>query len=317
MNSHHRLPLDLTDPEHAIESLACDTAGFYLADEGKPRYHKIFHYLDTRGYSEFREQDIREIKRLLQAQMAKVTSQTVFKIWRIEYPEIGKPKKALDAALLQLRTQSEIVCEDKEQRVLIRSSSVSDVCSQLAMIPFRALIDLVDEVYADSLNYVQLCRQVFERLSTQYAYQRQAYRHELIEAVISVLSERALFDAPPLAGLPGPIQSILQQELEKEMRVALKITGEPTLYEHHLKGRIIPNEIPLLLSAIERYLLDSINGGATRIPRYFNESMPPEAKSMYLTRYKYTFETSLKKTERDFHRRAMRNSTIRKLRNYW
>ncbi len=316
--ARHRLPLDLTNPEHSLEDLAIDVAGFYLGEERAERYHKIFHYLEAHGYSEFRDEDLTEIIRLLRAQIVQFTNQRVFKFSRQEHPESGKCKKALEAALGVMESRSEVIVTTPggDRNILIADVSAKETNSQPPFIPFLDLVEIIDKIYAQSLNKIQLCRLVLKAMAEQSQYPKHLYRHEFIEAVVVVLARRALFEAPRLSADDSPIQVILRQEMENDLRATLAGATVADLEEQVTKSRISPDEIKLLVTAVECYLLDSMNGGPDKITKYFYATMPAHVHRHYRTQYKYAFETVVARSRDDFHRRIKRNPTIRKLWDY-
>ncbi len=316
--ARHRLPLDLTNPERSLENLAIDVAGFYFGEERAERYHKIFHNLEAHGYCEFREEDLTEIIRLLRAQIVQFTNQRIFKLARQEQPESGKCKKAIEAALSTLESRSEIVVttRDGDRNKLIADAMVNEPSSQLLFVSFIDLVEIIDNIYAQSLNKVQLCRLVLKSMAAQSQYQKYVYKHEFIAAVVVVLARRALFEAPLLSSLDSPIQIILRQEMENELQATLVETTAKDLEEQVTKSRIRDDEMEPLLMAVACYLLDCINGGPDKVTKYFYAAMPVQVHSQFRSHYKYAFETVVTRSQDDLHRRIKRNPTIRKLWDY-
>lgn len=316
--ARHRLPLDLTNPEQSLENLTIDVAGFYFGEECPERYHKIFHNLEMHGYRDFCEEDLTEIIRLLRAQLVQFTNQRVYKFARQEHPESGKCKKALEAALATLESRSEIVVttRDGDRNKLIADATVNKANSHLPFIPFVDLIVIIDDVYAQSLNKVQLCRLVLKKIAEQNQYQKYLLKHEFVAAVVVVLTRRALFAAPLLSALDSPIQIILRREMERELQATLVETTTSNLKEQIAKSRIRDDELEPLLTAVESYLLDCINGGPDKITKYFYTAMPVHAHPQFRSHYKYAFETVVTRSQDDLHRRIKRNPTIRKLWDY-
>ncbi len=316
--ARHRLPLDLTNPERSLENLAIDVAGFYFGEERADRYHKIFHNLEAHGFCEFREEDITEIMRLLRAQIVQFTNQRIFKFTRQEQPESGKCKKALEAALATLETRSEIVVttHNGDRNKLIADATVIATNPQLPFIPFVELIEFIDKTYAQSLNKVQLCRLVLKSMAEQNQHQKHVLKHEFVAAVVVVLARRALFEAPLLSSLESPIQIILRREMENEIQATLIETTAKDLEEQVTKSRIRNDEVEPLLTAVEYFLLDCINGGPDKVTKYFYATMPVQVHSQFRSHYKYAFETVVTRSQDDLHRRIKRNPTIRKLWDY-
>lgn len=318
LKSGHRLPLDLTNPDRSVEGLANDVVGYFLCEQDDPPYPWIFDYLALRGYSQFTGEEMPEVWRVLRSVLLGFTDKHVFKIGREENPEMGRTAKALEAALRLLASDGEITMTEIEHgaRTLVRSTTVTEVLTDREMITPHHLLLLVAEVYANTANMVELCRQTIKLVSEQDKFQRRFFKHEFLEAAKSVVSIHAEIWSPGLASVPGPIAQLLKQEVEQERRNTLEHATGSLIAEQLHKARIKGEEAPRLFVAVERYLLDVCNYAFDGLPTYFREALPGVKKASYREDYKYAFETVTNRSREDLFDRIRKNPTIRKLRHY-
>ncbi len=300
----YRLPVAGECNAATLRDLAYDILGSLLRTErGKKPYHVVFDYFTSRGIDDPHDALTEHLSDLMVGLIWSFTRQELFRLAGQEDPQKAKLKRRLRDVLGGSDYTTNPVPGGSIEYVFLTANR-ENLRLDRPLLSYERLDKLSRSAYLETCSLSQCCATVFAELDALTDVQNRLRRHELVSAVVAVVSrylEEDGFSAARLSTPEGDFDAAAMARAREQTIVWLE---ENTIREFVEKGRIRKEIGDRLALAADCYLMDlSAHGNTDPIPTYFRESVPESEHDKYLEHHKYVFETTISRALAEFRRR--------------
>ncbi len=299
----YRLPVGETNAA-SLRDLAYDILGSLLRTErGKKPYHVVIDYFNGKGIIDPRGTPDETLCNLMMGLLWSYTRQELFRITGQADPQKTKLKRRLGDVLDGPSYKTETIPSSPTEYVYLAANR-DNLRLGCPMLSYDGLQRLAESAYLETCNLSQCCAAVFAELGTMTEVQNRLRRHELVNAVASVVLRHLDTD-----GFQTPAQSTPEGDFDagtmnRSREETIGWLAETVISEFVEKGRITQEIGDHFALAADQYLIDlSTHGNNDPIPQYFREVMPECEHGRYLATYKYVFETVINQAVEEFRKR--------------
>lgn len=308
-SSGWRLPEDQMQQEHALADIAYDTLGPFLASNKNQLYFVIFDYFDRHGLSKSNAtlDTIAEHFRIL---LRGFVRKELTLIRGFENPQIKNIKRRVKEVLSGPDYGSKEFTDSGIDCVFAIHHS-ADLRDDHPLISSESLDEIVRTAFRLSLNRSEWCARIFELLDEISEVRSVIPKYRLISNMVAVNAEYVDAVGIVTGHLPTPREEYLRQTIGQLMCESLDWLQTSVIPGFVDKGRLKPEDAPLVIGACRSFLNDMRqDGDAGKIPQYFLPLKPELSQSEYLKRYKYIMDTAVSRVVTDLRQRLRANSTI-------
>jgi hypothetical protein len=300
----YRLPVAGETNAASLRDLAYDILGSLLRTErGKKPYHVVIDYFSSRGIGDPRDATTEQLGNLMTGLLWSYARQEIYRLKAQEDPQRAKLKRRLGDVLDDSNYETEPVPGSPVEYVCLTTSRDS-LRLNCSILPFERLQRLAESAYLDSCNLSQCCNVIFRELDGMTDVQNRLRRHEVVSAIVAVVSRYLETDGFCAARLSTPVGDFDAGTMNRARKETNDWLAETVICEFVEKGRITREITSRIVLAVDRYLIDlSTHGNTDPIPQYFREVMPECEHGKYLETYKYVFETIISRAVEEFRRR--------------
>ena len=296
----HLQPMDGRDP---LADLSIDILGFFLKSTRDQPYVVVFDYFRRHGITEYGPADPDKLLAMFRSLLFGFARQELVRITGEENHQTEILKRRFrdilkGDAFVAFRGpdgSTEFLCSAKHKRVKGENR---------ARVSYESLLRIVEDAFLQTHTRKAWCHAIFEALDREGSEPYCVKKHDLLSAVVTVMSRYVEVEGLVPCSLPGADQGLLRSDVEKAVKQALQWLNEQVLGPFVEKGSLTADVARRYAIAAERYLSDMVHSpGIDLLPAYFREVMPEAEHAKYLEHHKYTFETAIRKVEEDFRSR--------------
>ena len=299
----HRLPTDPKDNRDPHADLSIDILGFFLRSTRDQPYILVFDYFRRHGITSFRRVDPDKLLAMFRSLLTGFVCQELSRIRKTENPQTEILKRRFKD-ILKGNAFAAFKSPDGSTEFLYSAKHKHVKGENCACVSYERLLEIVEEAFLQTNNRKAWCHAIFETIDQEESEPNCVRKHELLSAVVTVMSRHIEVEGLVPCSLPGADQGLLRRNVEKAGKLALHRLNEQVLAPFVGKGILTADIAERFAVAAERYISDMVHSpGVDLLPAYFREVMPEAEHARYLKRYKYTFETAIRKVEEDFRRR--------------
>ncbi|MFH1891312.1 MAG: hypothetical protein ABIK83_01350 [Candidatus Zixiibacteriota bacterium] len=290
------LPSETGDREQRLSDLTIDILGTLLRCDGSRPFHLVSEHFERYGMHDYDQVSSEDIRSCLSVLLNGHARQELHKLRKQDDPQIDNLKRRFKDILKGKEFASCSADSDRAEYVHLLKYA-HDLRKDMRPSTGEFLQSVSEDAFRESNSRMTWCHDIFERINDETGYQNFAIKHELLSTVVSINCRELEFYADLMHKPGGPKAGMLRRELDRGMAATLEWAETDLLIKFRENGRISESESVRLMTALNAYLSDFCEHGQTDpIPRYFKESMPPEACDRYLDDYKYVFETLVNKS---------------------
>jgi hypothetical protein len=285
------LPVETGDRDNQLSDLAIDILGTLLRCDGARPFYLIFECFERQGISDFDQAAPDDLYSCMISLLHGHIHQELSKLLKSMNPQIDNLKRRFKDILKGENYGSLNIASDTSECVYLLKYEDA-LRENMASSSGDFLLWIAEEAYLHCNSRKAWCNMIFEMINDQTDYQNFTLKHELLGAVVSINSRQMEIDSIPMHRPRSLMHESLHREAQKCKSETLEWAKNGILSRFDKKSKINKSDAVGLMTALEKYLNDFCEHGDTDpLPRYFRESMPDETHRMYLSHYKYIFET--------------------------
>ncbi len=287
----YTLPAETGGRDNQLSDLAIDILGTLLRCDSTRPFYLIFDCFDRHGITDFDRAAPDDLYSCLISLLHGHIHQELSKLLKATNPQIDNLKRRFKDILKGKNYGSLNTASDTSECVYLLKYEDA-LRENMVSSSGDFLLWIAEDAYLQSNTRKAWCNMIFEMINEQTDHQNFTRKHELLGTVVSINSRQMEIDTIPMYRPRSPMQESLHREAQKCKSVTLEWAKNEILSHFVEKGNINKSDAVGLMAALEKYLNDFCEHGDTDpLPRYFRECMPDETHRMYLSHYKYIFET--------------------------